>query len=279
MPTRERREWVLAGQLAADELRLARGIGVSPIADLWEFIEAEPHLELAFHDFGGDADGVYRWDGRRGLIVINAATRAFGRKRFTAAHELGHHIMHRDGAKIVEIADKNVLDHRGERREVEANAFAAHLLAPTMAMQQACSGTPASKLTVEQVVELMIDYGLSFRTAVYRLHNSGRITARDRDRLIDESSGQVEWALGAHGHREDPKRPTDLPPAYTAEVLRLHRKQVIDDERLAELLGLTVEDARGLVDEVTAAAGAPEPEPDLGEFGKMLDAALTELDS
>lgn len=271
MTAAEREEGVHTGQLAADELRLAHELGNAPIVDLWQFIDEKRDVELAFHRFEGDGDGLYRWDGLRGLIVVNSATKAFGRMRFTAAHELGHHLMHREGG-ILELTDKNIWDNGGERREVEANAFAAHLLAPTAAMRAAFSDTPSDRISVDDVVDLMIGFGLSFRTAVYRLHNADRIAARDRDRLVGESRGLVKWMLSARGHQQEALRPTELPPSYTAAVLRLHRTQVIDDQRLAELLDLSVEAATALAAGVGQAGDPLQDE--LGELGDLLDESL-----
>jgi len=273
MPTRERKEWHLQGRVAADELRLALGLGTEAITDLWAFIDAQPDVDLAFHDFGNDADGLYRWNGRRGLIVINRRVHTFGRKRFTAAHELGHHVLHRDG-ELTEIFDANVYDDGGERKEVEANAFAAYFLAPDAAMKAAFPGRRPAQITVEDVVDLMIRYGLSFRTAAFRLHNAGRIQARDRDRLLQEAAGEIEWTLQAKSHGEDPIRATELPPRYLYEVLRSYRRGVIDAGRLGELLLTSPEEAVEQARRHAPAEREPPADEDLGGLGDMLRDAI-----
>jgi Zn-dependent peptidase ImmA (M78 family) len=263
-----------AGALAADELRLERGLRSEPITDLWGLIDETPDLRLAFHDFGTDADGLYRWSGRTGLIVVNSREQHFGRKRFTAAHELGHHVMHR-GATVKEIVDQDVFASGRGAEEVEANAFAAYLLAPTAAMRAAFGDTPTAEISVSDVVDMMIRFGISFTVAVNRLHNAERISARDRDRLKEESAGEILWTLSAKGKGEEPVRSPELPPDYLYEILRSYRSGLIDDQRLGELLLLTTDEAIAAVQAFAPAEDGPR-EDDLGDLGKMMRDALTD---
>lgn len=70
------------------------------------------------------------------------------RKRFTIAHELGHHLLHMQNTNKEEFIDKDVDMYRSEetegvawsnsnREEVEANNFAAALLMPRDLVKQA----------------------------------------------------------------------------------------------------------------------------------------------
>lgn len=59
------------------------------------------------------------------------------RQTFTIAHELGHHVLHKEWAKTTEYrvllrADNN----NGDVHEIEANAFAANLLVPRFLLSQ-----------------------------------------------------------------------------------------------------------------------------------------------
>lgn len=69
------------------------------------------------------------------VIVVNMSHHP-NRQRFTIAHELGHHILHKDYLINNVHVDKAVLRRDGvssrgtESKEVEANAFAAELLMP-----------------------------------------------------------------------------------------------------------------------------------------------------
>lgn len=66
-----------------------------------------------------------------GFVVYVDSGEPYARQRFTAAHEIGHFVLHRD--KIGDrIEDNHLLrsDRLSDRVEVEANRFAAHLLMP-----------------------------------------------------------------------------------------------------------------------------------------------------
>jgi Zn-dependent peptidase ImmA (M78 family) len=69
------------------------------------------------------------------VIVVNASHHP-NRQRFTLAHELAHHVLHRDYLTENVHVDTTVLTRNersstgADRKEVEANAFAAELLMP-----------------------------------------------------------------------------------------------------------------------------------------------------
>lgn len=69
------------------------------------------------------------------VIVVNSSHHP-NRQRFTLAHELGHHILHRDYLANNVHVDKVILrrNHKSsagtDTKEIEANAFAAELLMP-----------------------------------------------------------------------------------------------------------------------------------------------------
>lgn len=66
-------------------------------------------------------------DDHKGIIVVNN-NHSSVRQRFTIAHEIGHQQLHYDG---VEILHRDFISSFGiNRREVEANTFAAELLMP-----------------------------------------------------------------------------------------------------------------------------------------------------
>jgi Zn-dependent peptidase ImmA (M78 family) len=64
-------------------------------------------------------------DHEKKLVVINSS-HSSGRKRFTAAHELGHIVLHPDSDEV----DYRISSSASEPKEVEANRFAAEILMP-----------------------------------------------------------------------------------------------------------------------------------------------------
>jgi Zn-dependent peptidase ImmA (M78 family) len=237
------------GELAAEALRNELDYGSRPIDNLWRAIRRDLDLDLAFHGFtqqGGD--GLYHWDGRRGLIVINKANRP-ARQRFTGAHEIGHHFMHRpEGNAAFLIADQNVYETGGEEQEVEANSFAACFLAPTAALRREVEGKDPDQFRVDDIIPLMAIYGLSCESLIYRLKNIDFLRQADMNRLLHEAKGQVTTLLELYGHDEDALVPhgSDLPQGYVRIVVEMYRNQAISEGRLATLLRVSKTRAREL---------------------------------
>lgn len=228
---------VLRGQLKAQELRTDVGLGNDPIGDLWELVRAQG-TELAFEDFGPSGpDGLYYWDGAAGLIVVNTNKEDVAQQRFTAAHELGHHLMHGgQPGETVSVVDQTTFDTTNSY-EREANAFARRLLLPDGACRAAFGARPAAQLRADDIVDLMHQYGTSYQMTVYSLHNAGRIQPRDRDRLIAEGKGQVRLLQRMKAYDPSEMAPADpLPPEYLYTVLDMARRGSIELARAAELL-------------------------------------------
>lgn len=255
----------IIGEQAARALRLELELGFAPIADLWSLIR-DRGVDLAFHGFGSDGgDGLYFWNGERGLIVLNTSGRKPLRLRFTAAHELGHHEMHRHTVAKVLLTDQEIRSDSSDTSEREANAFAAELLAPRAALLRDIEGRDEDSLEPVDVVKLMRRYGVSYESLLYRLMNVGAISSRSRQRLETAGKGQVrnlERALGfdeeaAFGHHGQ-----SLPEEFVLNVVHLYHEGAIDDERLAELLRKSRASAVELAREVQPTAAVNDPEID-----------------
>lgn len=88
-------------------------------------------IRVAFVEFDTEYSAVSGfYDVGEQAIYVNKADPPF-RQTFTVAHELGHHLMHRDWAQSTEyrVLLRDTTDHANPY-EQEANAFAAHLLVP-----------------------------------------------------------------------------------------------------------------------------------------------------
>jgi hypothetical protein len=155
---------------------------------------------------------VYLWNGSRGLIVINdTKSKKRLRQRFTAAHELGHHELHRRTGEQLVIADENVDE---ESSDIER-------------------------------------YGLSYAALLNRLMHAGCLRGRDRERLINEiEPGAVPALAHAIGLDFDVAFPSGarLPEDYVLAVVHLYKSDVISSERLAALLRMKLKDAISLAE-------------------------------
>jgi Zn-dependent peptidase ImmA (M78 family) len=223
------------GNQAAQALRLREHLGFGPV-DIWRLIE-NVGIPVGLHDFGeGAVDGLYIWEDDEAFIVVNASNRA-SRQRFTAAHELGHHEMHRFEHDRMVIADQDIFGS-GEAQEVEANAFAAYLLAPDEALVNAVGGRRGGQVDPDTVVELMRTFGLSYDATTWRLLNAGIVNRAERDALA--ANAQVEMRLRRAGIDEEKilSTPQALPSAHVNAALRLYEDHVVTAERLGELIDM-----------------------------------------
>lgn len=94
--------------------------------------------------------------------VLLLAHQAPSRRRWTVAHELGHHLLHSGRARPVM---RTGTPGRDWVLEVEANAFARHLLMPTEACENSLAGHPES----EWPRVLAETFGVSLSAARWRL--------------------------------------------------------------------------------------------------------------
>jgi len=138
------------------------------------------HSPTVLADVPSSADrleGYLFWAGGEGVAFVNADD-ILPRRRFTAAHELGHAVMHRSrmgrfraDAKIEEAASETT-----DPLEVEANRFAAELLIP----EEVCKAR-AEELRSEHrccprgvlVYRLAAELLVSRQATLYRLNNLG----------------------------------------------------------------------------------------------------------
>ena len=143
-----------------------RYMRMPPPIDL-EGLAAELGIRIRYEDLGRDAGKIERIEGSEGAryeITINSRD-SDARQRFTMAHELAHYIKHRHLLENGALADNAMYrSHLPEPVEWEANRYAAQLLMPLSAMQQAWregSRTPvaiARRLNVsEQAAQIRFD--------------------------------------------------------------------------------------------------------------------------
>ena len=112
------------------------------------------------------------------IIGVNALHHP-NRRRFTIAHEIGHFILHRDGLHV----DRNQnfrVDWRSpnsrtgaDKKEVQANQFAAELLMPTRFVREAlqASGGLADARDDEFAKSLAKEFQVSVSAMSFRLAN------------------------------------------------------------------------------------------------------------
>lgn len=245
----------------AARARERMGLGPSePVRDICGLLEAHgikvyPYTVASEAFFGlsvAPADG-------GPAIVVNTWERiSVERWIFTAAHELGHLLLHLDDYDVAE-------RHEERRQEKEANVFASHFLMPEEVFAKEWAETYGMAF-VDRVLKVKRIFRVSYRTVLYRLSEQypgpGLWKRFQRDYLQrtgktllkdDEPEALAADAFKAsfpeHSRAGEPE---DLSPLDFVEdrLSRLVRRAIEGEEislaRGAEILDLSLGDMRQL---------------------------------
>ncbi|MFN8630064.1 MAG: XRE family transcriptional regulator [Chloroflexota bacterium] len=245
---------------AAHHVREALDLGDEPIFDISGLIEDKIGIKvlwLAIASEGFFGLSVAE-DGTGPAIVVNTWERiSVERQIFTAAHELGHLLLHRDEFDPSETAE----DPPAER---EADVFAAYFLMPPRRFEKEWREVHGLRL-YDAVMKVKRIFRVSYRTVLYRLGELGvsdvwpRFMAQARGRLgksltrTDEPDPLSADARGSaapeplRGREPDELSPSDFDPDRRMRLIR----RALDEQRIsmskaAEILGLDVPTMRDL---------------------------------
>lgn len=150
-----------------------------------EAIASAQGIEILRHRFDGPESGFALRDGNRWFIGLNTQT-SRRRQRFTAAHELGHLLLHEGKELIVDQAVlridlRNHVSSMGtDVEEVEANTFAAALLMPERIVLGCAAELIRANGDITRdglIFELVKIFDVSAEAMGYRLINLGILTA------------------------------------------------------------------------------------------------------
>jgi Zn-dependent peptidase ImmA (M78 family) len=168
----------------ARELRAELGLGChAPLADLFLTVRDAVGIEVVVMAMAEGTAGAYVPHARGPVAFVNG-DHAPVRQRFTLAHELGHHHMHKELERD-EVAD---LHDVTDPREREANFFAAEFLAPRPALQVFAARDRSHGL--ERIVRLGCEFGLSAPAALYRLSTWDLLTAKEPTERLEKEIGE-----------------------------------------------------------------------------------------
>lgn len=234
------------GERAANAVRRELGTGLEgPIPDLLRLLEDEASLHIFIVSLPEDGiDGAYQVDRGEPFVLINQEKHPV-RKRFTLAHEFGHHRLgHGDQLDShIDLRDRKLT-------EVEANRFAGAFLMPRPAIDDWFARHDDPELNLESLVRLAVAFNVSAFVARYRLAAVKRLTSPTLMARLDK-------ALGANNHYEVTRklglmRATD---SIDAEHSRGGYVPATMQKRIGDLVH------RGLLSEEAARARLRLPEP------------------
>jgi len=203
-------------------------------------IETRFRIDVLIEDSGDEIAGASITDWSFPFILVNRdqpVTRAL----FTLAHELAH-VLSGEGESALTL-DVKLTAHTNPERF--ANAFAASLLMPKARIEEIIT---ESERGATALARMVWEFGVSFESLVYRLHNVGIINAHGRDQLRGrgwtavltdlEDSDMRRALLSGLGMRPEQK-PPDL---LTERAFQGYQQGVVSVRPLAGLLGLPPDD-------------------------------------
>lgn len=207
------------------EVRARLNLGDAPIPDITSTLE-DAGLVVLVRPLGETGpDGLYVRRHDFNVVLLNG-DKYLPRLRFTGAHELGHHEYGATGVIDEDIHGSAAPD------EKRANAFAASMLMPRSALAERVADR--QPVPAELVLEVANEFGVSYETLVYRLHNTGLLHggAAARDSLMAERS----FLFTADLRQRRLEDRSIIPPDYVVRAVQAYRGDLISLDRLAELL-------------------------------------------
>jgi Zn-dependent peptidase ImmA (M78 family)/DNA-binding XRE family transcriptional regulator len=186
-------------------------------------------------DLGTDLpDGAYVAIEGAGAAVINGSHDA-GRRRFTLAHELGHHVM------ADEYATDWSLVEGTDDRERRINAFAIHFLLPRESAVHDWNALNGPAYPRPSAIRIAAEYRLSWTAVCTQLQNLGLVDRQVGGDLRRRPPTRLDLTeLGLFVVEE--LAPPSVSPEFSRAVKRAYQGQKITASRATELLRGTAEE-------------------------------------
>ena len=208
---------------AARWLRARHGLGDDPVQSMLELCERSGQFTLVSELPG---DGASLIDGDVAVAVVSSEGDP-GRRRATAAHELGHLILGDEYS-----SDLAVHLSRDDRESL-INAFAAELLLPLRALRASDTGDARTR---EDLIRVAARYRTSWSLALRQAELAQWIDASTSRRWQQVTPTRAEF-MEAVGWSPIPDLDgIRVPPGYSHAVMEAWRRNLLSDRRAVELL-------------------------------------------
>jgi Zn-dependent peptidase ImmA (M78 family)/transcriptional regulator with XRE-family HTH domain len=230
---------VESARRAAARAREICGGGDQPLGGMASVLEM---FGLYAYSFELDAatDGLMlHLDDGGGVCVINGRAEP-GRRRATAAHELGHFLF-----EDAYSAESLSATQQGENERL-INAFASEFLLPLGALRAQWRQRGGAHDPRSAAVAIAREYRVSWSSLLLRLAQSDLISGSLRRQLAPEPT-RAEFLARGRALPVPDLDPPDLAPAVSAAVMSAYEKDLINERRALEML-------HGLADSLPAKA-------------------------
>ena len=206
----------------ADRVRAAWKLGLDPIPDLIDLLEAH-----GVRVFMVDAEAGHKFDGlaaRVGGVPIVVVGRHWpgDRQRFTLAHELGHLVL--NGRLAAALAE-----------EAACNRFAGAFLFPAASVVQKL-GKHRNAVELQELALLKEEFGLSMSGILFRLRDLGIVSPAYR-----EAQAKLFSMKGWHVREPGAMYRTEKAHLFEQLVYHALAEDYIGEAKAAELLNLSLD--------------------------------------
>ena len=140
-------------EAAASIVRTEWGLGVQPVSNMIHLLESKGVRIFSLSVKAREVDAFSMWKGETPFIMLNVQ-KSSEHSRFDAAHELGHLVLHRNGAPT------------GKEAEGEANRFASAFLMPDADVLAHTQRNPG----IASLIQWKKRWGVSLGALNYRMH-------------------------------------------------------------------------------------------------------------
>lgn len=158
------------------------------------------------------------------------------RKIFTMIHEYGHLVFHRE--EYGKSVSRHYSTARSDPREKTADHFAGCFLAPRYQVQHWYKRI-GNRATLTDLIEFKQELGISLQALVMTLKNYGFVDASDVSRFY-----KIINAKGEKKKEPSPLTAIEKNKTYYILVRNLYVSDAISTGRVAELLGISMKEAR-----------------------------------
>lgn len=208
---------------AAFELRYSWGLGEKPISNMVHLLESKGVRVFTLALDVADVDACCTWNNSEPFVFLNTL-KSSARRRFDAAHELGHLVLHRHG------------HFDGKNAEQEADEFASAFLMPRDGIRSTAPRLPS----LNNIIPNKSRWGASVAAYIVRLHRLGLISDWHYRTLFKQ--------ISQRGYRKNEPYDHPVENSKLAEiVLGELRKEGVSISTIAEELGIAVEDINDLL--------------------------------
>jgi Zn-dependent peptidase ImmA (M78 family)/DNA-binding XRE family transcriptional regulator len=213
-------------EAAALEFRENQAIAAGPLRDIQGHAERFGLYAFSLNLPSG-FDGASLAVGRGGVALINGGADP-GRRRFTLAHEVGHHLLADEYS-----ADFDVTAG-AEERERLINAFAIHLLMPRPSVGSRWKELVGTLGVHGAAITVSAEYGVSWSASIPHLQHLDLIAPSECAELLGAPPKRADYLeLGVEVIPE--LEPPRVPRLYAAAVVKAYKLRAITLERALEL--------------------------------------------